>query len=79
MLETERLEELERRIRHAEEANEASRRELANRRSELSPAMRRALWVLGVLALVLAAGAGSCGAACARAPAPFFCFPAIGS
>ena len=74
MLDPSRLKELESQIRQAEEANEAARRELANRRrSELSPPMRRWLCVLGVLAFVLAVGAGSCGASCGQTR---WCFPA---
>jgi hypothetical protein len=67
MLEHEHLEELERRIQRAEEANEAARRELANRRSELSPGMRQSLWMLAVVVLVLTVGAGGCGVSCSRA------------
>jgi hypothetical protein len=73
MPDNEQLAELERRIRQAEEANATARRELANRRSELSAPMRRSLWMLAMVALILAAGTGGRGESCGRTQ---FCLPA---
>lgn len=73
MLDNKRLEELERWIEQAEEANAAARRDLANRRPRISPLTRWSIWVFVVLALVLGAAAASCGASLGRTN---LCFPA---